>query len=259
MSNITSFPGGRSFQFLVKARHSNAPEKEWVSSFWAYSIAPGTIEDLYVLANALRSFIRYICLPSVEIGDVRVSSGAHDGNPYDPNTFTVIDYAWQPGLRAGAQGDALTVQAVLWIARAVAVGRQGNLYVRGVLAEGDVWAQAGKWVLQNATALGTLVADAVNVAGLGAYFLNGSSTVLRLALITSTGAFVRSLLGLSVKGVNILKVGHRYFDRGPATVGPSGHVSLPAPAQVLAEEAEVLGFAGTWTPINDTTQDQPVP
>jgi hypothetical protein len=259
MSNITSFPPGRSFQFLVKGRATFSPSTQWVSSFWAYSIGSGGLIDLQALASSLRTFVRDMCNNYVEIGDVRVSSGAHDGNPYDPNTFMVLDFPWEPGLRGGGQGDNMAAQAVLWISRAVATGRQGNLYLRGVLQEGDVWAQAGQWTLTNAAAIATLLADSIADSGMNSYFLNGGNQVLRLALITTTGAFVRSLLGMSVKGVNIMKLGHRYFDRGPATVGPGGHTELPDAETVLAENAELASLANSWQPTVDTSGDQPEP
>jgi len=260
MASVLSWPSGRSFKLVFKQRHTQSPTVVWGPHIWAYSIGSGTFDNLYDLAWVFRNFLRSIMLPQFEIGDVLVSTGAHDGDPYDPQTFMNIDFPWQAGQRAGAQGDSLAAEVVLWVTRAVQIGRQGHMYLRGILSEGDVWASAGKFVLANATAMATLLESAIQSSGVNNYLIGGSSTVLRIAMITTTGSYVRNLLGMSVRGVNLIKVGHKYFDRGPVTDGPTGHTELPDAADVLEEEAVILaGMGGTqWIPVEPGgTDDQP--
>jgi len=260
MADVLSFPGGRSFRLVIQGRHYNNPSVVWGTTFWVYSIAAGQLSDLVTCATRARHFLRLVSMPQFEIGDVLISTGAHDGNPYNPNTFTNVDFPWEAGQRIAAQGEPLAAEAVLWVTRAVAVGRQGKLFLRGVLSEGDVWANSGKWVLANATAMTTLLVNSLSTSAMQEYFVGGGNTILKFALITTLGDYVRALLGMSVRGVNLIKIGHRYFDRGPITEGPAGHTNLQAPEDVLADiTAWQEGYGNsTWTPPDpDTSRDEP--
>lgn len=261
MPSIVTFPAGRSFQFTVFCRMTLDYETVWSSTYWALSIASGGIGDLQSLAQGLALFTQAMMTSSAQVWKVEVRSGAIDSNPYDPTTFATWVYN-MPGTRVGQQGDMLAVDVALAVTRHLFTGKNGTIYLRGVLTEGDVWASAGRWVFANAVSIAALLSDAVSAGMLSNWFQGGSNPVLRLTVVSFARGIFRNYLGLQVRGVSINKRNHRYFDRGAAPTTPTEWVE---PSWETIQENDPDAWASVnpgemWVPPNvDITNDQPAP
>lgn len=214
MAGIETFAEGDRFIFRLKKQFFASPGRQWSNTYEAYATGPGTQADLVALLADLLNFERDLHLTTVEFLEGSVSTWEPDTHPYDPTRFYIEAFGGVAGLRA-LVGDMATREIAWWITRQVTVGRNGKLFYRGVLAEGDIRATAGDIQLFNPSAMADELSAAATAAGMDAYFIGGAD-VMRLALISrlSSGATsIRGLLGLESRGAIVCKFNHKWFNR----------------------------------------------
>jgi hypothetical protein len=240
MGSVLAFPAGRSFEFTVRKHATLNESVKWVNTYWAVSYAAGTILTLEELGRRLVEYEKRIHLPMAYVENVEVRTGAHDGDPYDPNTFATFGYQGA-GMRSGAQGDSEPLGVSLHAEKWVRTGKQGKAFYRGVLSEGDVWSPAGDAVLANQLNINTLIWDAIAASSLSDYFANGGqSGVMALVVIGANGEAPRIIMNFGAKGVTTGKRRHGWYNRVP-TESPEGFADDISEQQMTDSETGVVG------------------
>lgn len=101
-----------------------------IGGFWA--------NNLETVAQAFATFHKTFLLPVFTIDHVVVSTIAADGEPYNPDTFSVTPIN-QAGTRTLPSGEhALPLVNVLHVRKTVVRGRPGRLMLRGALGTSDI-------------------------------------------------------------------------------------------------------------------------
>jgi len=91
---------------------------------------------LPTLADRFVALERVLHIPAVIIDRVTISTYAPDSRPYNPDTLATYAYN-QPGQRT-VTGDAMPLEACLFVRRITDFGRNGRILYRGCLYEADV-------------------------------------------------------------------------------------------------------------------------
>lgn len=261
MASVVEWPAGRSFEFTVFKHMTQNAEKKWVNTYWARSLAGGTIWDLVDLAHALCLFEQDIHLPVTWIDRVEVRTGARDGDPYNPTSFFSYPFG-EPGQRAGAQGDPVGLGLACWMGKAVPYGREGRNMYRGMLTEGDCWAPSGQPVPQSQAGLQTLVSDAISASGLNEYMGIGSDPNLEMVVLGKNGEYPRRVLWFEVRGLTEGRKNRGWYNRNPSTV-PNSYPDELDPDQIAPSVAAIasmpVGFVDDMVDRNVTPEwDPPV-
>lgn len=133
---------------------------------------------------------------------------------YEPSGFVSVDLDGV-GERA-VQGEALPLEVVLKVRREVAYGRYGNVFLRGVLCEGDVSAPSGVYKITNAATWDNEVTS-VTAEHLSDYIGEGATASYHLVMAGKNQqgmVHTREIVSLKNGGVGLAKVSRRYFNRG---------------------------------------------
>jgi len=205
------------FRVTVIKHLTTNPARGWANTYELRAISALETADLRSAAVSIASFEATMSLTNVVFDRVVLSTWEAEGT-YIPGNFITQDLELA-GLRSFEGQDACSLEHVLKIRRNPAVGRYGNIFLRGALAESQVNAPAGSLRLSDATMV-DLLEDAIEV-NLG-WVLPGGVHPCRLVMrgvskdsIVST----REVLSLSLGGVGLAKVSHRYFNRDLVTAG----------------------------------------
>lgn len=237
MASVLSFPAGRSFVYVFTKELVADVSKQWVNTYESISIASGELSDLIRLGRALIEWEERIHGAGVRLVKWSVRTGARDSQPYDPNTF----YEEPINLTGGSGhdvGNPVDLSVALWADRAVVTGRAGRLFIRGVLFETDIQADAGRFTLSPVARAAFNTAFTNGLGWIAPFLSGGNDATLRLIMIGPNGQFPRPVLQFSVNGVSIVKKFHSYFDRGSLGSPPPEYVE-PSAEDVAA--AELIG------------------
>jgi hypothetical protein len=104
---------------------------------------------LQELADNLVTLERALHLTDITIDRVTISTYAPDSQPYNPDNLATFPYN-QFGQRTYS-GDALPLDACLFIRRNTNFGRDGRLFYRGCLSEADVGTRGFRGVLTSSS------------------------------------------------------------------------------------------------------------
>lgn len=204
---------------IVKSLVAN-PAIRWRNTYEGYfggEFSGVGFNGLIAAANKILAFERAIHLTAVSFIQHTVSTYIEDGEPYAPDSFVTTPIAAGTlGTRPSDGGDAQPLRVALYVRRLVQFGRQGKLFYRGVLQEGDVSASAGTAFLTNAGAMQTLVNDALVLSGVDDMLVPTLTLGgFKLAIVgaTATASWsARPVMGLVAAGVTIISNDHRYYD-----------------------------------------------
>lgn len=199
---------------ITKSLQAN-PAVRWRNTYEARFETGSTPaqDDLLGLADALLHYEQDLHLPGVTFVQTVISTYAQDSDPYDPLAFQTIPHpGGLIGQRAAGGTDPLDLTAAFYVRRQVATGRQGKLFYRGVLVEGDVNSPAGTMRLTNPAIMQTLVDDAVTNNGLGDYMYPAAEGGLMLVMAGSGVA--RQILQLQAAGATRVSNDHRWYNVG---------------------------------------------
>lgn len=209
--SVLGFTTGDRFRFTVTKYLATNPERKWDNNYEAVATADGVESDLTLLADRLVNFERDLHLDVVVFDRVRISTWEEDSKPYDPEVFISLPLSGVGDLPAtGSDLQALNV--CLSVARFPQSGRFGHVFYRGCLREVDTSAPAGKFVLSSPSGWVITLNGAVDDNSLTEY-LDGTGSVLNLAMINKSGTQVRPIVSLVVRGVAVVPYDHAWFNR----------------------------------------------
>lgn len=209
MASLNPFVAGTPIIARVRKHAAENPSVLWWNTYEFRTLDAGGVSDLQDLANVLVDFESTMHTNQAVIDQCVISSWVADSHPYNPEGFVSYPYN-SIGLRT-ALGDRLDLRVCLFVKRHVATGRYGKIFYRGALAEGDVEASAGTWVLSDSVAMGVDLANNITDSGLVTY-LGPSAETFGMALIGNDEA-TRFVISLAIGGIVVNKLNHKYFDR----------------------------------------------
>jgi hypothetical protein len=183
----------------------------WANNYeiQAVSNIPDPPFALQALADRIVALERALHLVDITVDRVTISTYAPDSQPYNPDTLATFPYN-QFGQRTYS-GDALPLDACLFIRRNTDFGRDGRLLYRGCLSEADVGTRGFRGVLTNAaiTSIRNIIANWYQT-GLGAQWR------FVMASGTPNPTNIRPVIGLDPsEKVVYKKLNNRYFRRRP--------------------------------------------
>lgn len=197
------------FQFMTVKYHTLNPLEKWINTYEFRIEEVNGVESgaLAAVATKLVDFEKTITSDKVEFDSVRVSTWLEE-QFYSPESFVLY-----PASGTGHfvhTSDGVGLELCLYIRRQTAFGRQGRLYMRGVLDEAQVEADAGSWRLADAIATQTMVDDALSLSGVGAY-LPGGDLYDRISMVMAGESkdglvSIRTVDSLDVAGIALRKL-----------------------------------------------------
>lgn len=208
------------FRVTIFKSHVNRPSDTYANT-WELQAADSPDLSLGLLngvVNKIVDFERNMALDNIEFRRVVISTYAEEEGGYNPDQFLSRDLAGT-GLRSGSDND-LPLQACLHVSRQVPTGRQGKLFLRGVLQETQVDSNAGEWVITSPTALDDLLSGAVNNSLLSDVLGGADPFFIVMVGRNKSGVqHIRTVVDLGVVGIAWVKLDHRYFNRSIVTPG----------------------------------------
>jgi hypothetical protein len=210
---------------IEKSWAARSPDRKWSNVYELTTPTPVAPADLAVSGGPIEHIVlaeMALHLDQVAFLQYTLSTWEADSSPYNPDSFVTKELTGNGG-RALGTAQPLDERLCLLVTRRVATGKQGRLFYRGVLIETDVIATATlRFKIDDASPVSDVGPGSVwnSYMAMMAMPLNPASTA-RLALIGipkgGGSSIERALTGLSVAGVSVDSVNHRYFDR--PTVG----------------------------------------
>lgn len=197
------------FQFMTVKYHSLNPSERWINTYEFRVEEESGVETgaLAAIAAKLIDFEKWITSDRILFDSVRVSTWLPEQD-YDPESF-VLYPASGTGLFVHTS-DGVGLELCLYIRRQTSYGRQGRLYMRAVLDEAQVEADAGAWRLADPIATDALVQDGLTNSGVAAY-LPGGDLFDRVSMVmagkSKTGAVsIRQVQAFDVVGTALRKL-----------------------------------------------------
>ena len=209
--SVLSFVVDDLFVIRLVKYHSNNPDNKWVNNYEVRASESGDNADLIGLGLKLVAFEQALHAAIVKFDRMIISTWEEDSKPYDPEAFLTIPLT-QEGLFA-VTGDLLALDQTFSVTRRATSGRFGHLFYRGVLAEGDVHASAGKSILFNRTAMQTRIDDAIASSGLDEHIGAAPAESLDLVMVGKLGNTQRNIIQLVAQGVSSVPEDHAWFNR----------------------------------------------
>jgi hypothetical protein len=214
MSGITSFDDGDRFIFRVYSDLGSTQGPRWSNSYEAYAHAGGSITDLTALGGKLALFNQGMSGSDVRITGYSVSTWVPDSTPYNPENFYVSPALNLTGSRT--MSDPIDLDVCLDVRRSVALGRSGNIYLRGALDEADVERSGSKYTLTDPQGLDVIFNAVLAATHLPYYYLGGTMVPIWLGLIGANiigTVYTRGLTNIAIRGVTIVPMNHRWYNQ----------------------------------------------
>lgn len=202
--------GDRYVITIIKYLSTN-PDRKWANNYEVRAKAAIAEADLTALGLKLVDFEQALAFAAVQFDRLRISTWEPDSTPYDPDAFISLPLA-ASGSRSEVGTEKVALNVCLDVGRVPATGRFGHIFLRGSLAENEISAPAGKYVLTDPSAINTLVATAVTDADL-ADTLAGDDPALEIVMISSDGSQTRRVLSFQRRGVSVVPFNHGWFNR----------------------------------------------
>lgn len=212
---VSTFNEGDLYVVRTLKHLSTNPDRKWANSYEFRATTAGDAGDLLTLGGALIDFEADMSLSTVVFDRILISTWSPDSVPYDPEAFI------SSSVTASGQNTAATdpqpLSFCLSVARQVFAGREGHIFLRGVLKEGDTTAPAGKPVLVDRAAIQAQLETAITDSTLDGYIGTTSRNSLQMVMVGKTAADVRVISALRAQGVSQLPTDHAWFNRTAPT------------------------------------------
>lgn len=211
--SVLSPVAGEDFSIRVISYLPGAVPLAWANTWEVSGGAAVTLVELQAIANALLSFHTALTLSPYIVDRAVISTLAADSEPYNVDNLAVVSWNTNGG-RSLVTGDAYDLGATLLVKKVTAIGRHGNLMLRGYLKESDVNSPAGVVQLVSLGSVQTEIDGALTSSGLDDYLglgiLGSSIALITAGTLDNEERAVESLL---VKGMSRKKLNNKYFDR----------------------------------------------
>lgn len=205
---------GEVFTIRTYKHQDIAVTSSWANTYEAQATTGVVFGDLTTMAAIIMSFEKRMSQDTVIVDRAVVSTWIPDGQPYNPASFVVVNDGGSGLVTSPAADEVLSLDICLHLRRDVASGRQGKLFLRGALDEGDVAGRYGDIYLTDAAGIEARLSDAVSDSGLDAYMgLAESSLKLVMASLIGEDVITRTINQLVSVNAKIVKLNHKYFDR----------------------------------------------
>lgn len=208
---VTPYEADDLFTVRVRKYLDTNPDNKWVNSYEFQALDAGDEGDLLALGTKVVAFEQGLHYENVVFEALLISTWVADSVPYDPFAF-ISSPLTGFGTRAPDAEELLGLSNCMDVRRFAATGRYGHLFYRGCLVESEVSAPAGKTIITERPAMQAIVDAALGSSGLDDHLGTGSGT-LRMCMIGSSSAQVRTVNLLSVGQVAQVKQDHRWFNR----------------------------------------------
>jgi hypothetical protein len=205
---------GEVLKVTIVKNHINDVSDKFVTGY-EFETLVGDMGPLNVesLVNAVVNFEIGMTRSSIQFDRAIVSTWAEEPGGYDPSqfvTFALSDF----GSGSGSDTD-LPLEACLLVRREVSSGRQGRLFIRGHLSEGQVKSVAGNWRLTDPSLAQSSI-DAAIGTGLTSY-IGAAATEFAMVLHGPNKAgtlYTRRVEGLVAAGVTWASRSRKHYNRG---------------------------------------------
>lgn len=201
------------FTVRVTSYHKLNPSQRWSNN---YCLEAGTGADYVTLegfAIACLEFQTIMSYDSIVTERAVVSTYIRDSNPYDGNEFMTVEHN-QDGSIAGSDSSLLPLEACLYLRKKTQTGRNGKLFLRGVLQETDVQFGQSLFVLSAGNTIQSRLSTAIATSGLNTYMTQAAEFTALVIPPTSTQALgARNVDSLDIGGVRFVNMNKRYYDR----------------------------------------------
>lgn len=212
---VLSFSSGDRFFCRVWKDDAQDEAIKWTNVYEVQATSGGTLTDLQDLGGKLVLYESAFHLTSVRFTQFEVGTWEPDSKPYNPEAF------YSEALVAGTFGlrtlppatNQLPLSVCLSCRRVVQTGRQGKLYYRGVLHEGDVEKAGSGWGLSAASTIFSEFSDAVE--GIQGY-IQGVLFPLRFHLIGKVKGgtvYSRPVLDIVAYDAVTVQLEHAWYNR----------------------------------------------
>jgi len=209
--SVATFVSGDAFIYRVVKHLITNPDNTWVNTYEFTADISGSEGALLTLGTALVNFEIGIHYETTIFDRLIISTWEPDSVPYDPLAFISTSLT---GIGDQAvTSDALGLNQVLSVTRVATSGRFGHLFYRNCVAEEDVAAPAGVTRLNDRAFFQARIDAALGSSGLDAYIGVGATEALKLAMVGSTLASARVVVGLTVQGMSTVPLDHKWFNR----------------------------------------------
>ena len=219
--SVTAVQANELFVIRTHKFHVQNPAITWVNNYEVQAVdaAQGT-EALVVAMQGIVAFERAFHLPLTAFDRVVISTWLPDSQPYNPDNLMTLQLNGARGTRSTGSNSTLDerqpLEAVLWAHRSSLSGRAGKMFYRGCLVEMDVNAPAGELsetTINDPVGIRQTFDQAATLPQFSYLVGGGEPGEVRLVLVSKDGTSVRPVYSLGLRGVNIIKRNHRYFDR----------------------------------------------
>lgn len=201
---------GEDFMIRIHKRLTTSPLLDWVNTYEMEAGSTTSLASLQNLALLLYQMEQSLHQTDVEFFKYVISTWVPDGAPYNPTSFVAVTLVGVFGLNAATPG--MSLHNCLQVNRSVVGGRQGKIFYRRVVGEGDVSSPNGELVLAPASkAAYQGFIDAEEAGDLADYLAGGATTVGKLVMKSALST--RQIGGFLVDTAKVVKYNHRYFDR----------------------------------------------
>lgn len=241
MSGVLSFDAGATFILRSYKSLGDQFQYRWSNSYEVVAMASGVLADLKTLLDRITMFEISLHAEAVSIDSGSISTWTADSAPYNPENLIVYPWDGFTGARIVTAMVGLEVTALA--KRGPTSGRNGKLYLRGMLGEADVEREGTGFKFTNPSVIGDEFSDAVSDSSLG-YHLFGGMASLKLAMIGQyvggTGVDIRPLSSLVLNGVATLDLKHQWYNQPNRSLNAqvrrasiaAGKYKAPAPRPV---------------------------
>jgi len=234
--SILSYDAGAKFILRVYKSLGDPFNYRWSNSYELVARVAGGMSDLTYAGEKFWGFEAALHAEAVSIDSYSVSTWVPDSVPYDPESFMVVPLTDVHGARGVLAMAALDV--TLLLKRQAQTGRNGKIFLRGMLGETDIERQNTGWKLSVPGDIAGEISDAVSDNNIDGFFMGGAAT-LGLAMVSYQGepgsTIARNVLSLEVGGVASLQLKRGWYNQPNRT--------LRAAAR-RAEQARRLSSAG---------------
>lgn len=204
------------YTLLMEKQAETGDDTPWYNKYVLYTETAFSADNFSANAEDFALFEQALHLPGVIITRALLSTYNADSNPYNPLNLAIYEFGYE-GTRGGTS-DPLDRDCIAYVRKQVLAGRQGKLFYRGCLREGDVNATPGSrwgaWSTSDAfpTTLNTALG---NISGYMGSIPAGSD--FNLVLVNAVGVppsdIIRPVISLDAIRPGLNRSDHGWFNR----------------------------------------------